>query len=1618
MVGADDASAAHPPAIERQPEMAAGPRHGMIVPVRRSRDQHARAIDIEAAGLAGGEIGGGNVAVAGVQRRPAPPAAASCTGADPHRYGALQRLPGDRIEAAGFTDEAIGRAAAAPHAVGPRSDIAPGMCHRYRAGPQIFAGGDDGEDVTDRRIDADHVAVGESQRGEIGRVDVRRVGLALGCQRRQVAAGRIEAMPGAPRNQPVRPVRLGFGGGSITQDLARHVGGGEIETRRMARLRRRDHGVQVAVDAVPSVGRIGPDGARRDRAAGAHLVEEGRLVGHRVHGAVAAGQRQRRAEPLGKPPDHGIFVHQIARRRDQGAGIAGIGNLVPPFRQVGDVVALEAHAGGEHIIGAPGGLRHQHVDLDEKIEAVERGGDLVLIGEGDDRVAADRDQRADLPRTGRQDLVGEHVAGHFHAELGQPAKARGGEALAIRRHRRRDLRPAGAGGGEDARDRGEFAFVTEAPAKDVKALDEIFGQGAATRHLRPGAGAGDAPRAEREHAGGSDNLAGIDPGAIGRDLGCETVDGGGQCSEAIDMRAGEVAVVKPFADDDAQHPCEQRRVLAGLHRQMDMGKLGHVAGTWIGDDQLQSPRQRVAQPPRRREGWQAARRAIVRDDRIVADEERHVGGGEALQAALPATVTHPRIDLGGLIEGDAGIEVARPQPTGEGHRRADPGGVLESIGPGEDRDRIRAMGVDQSPQLRSDGIERRVAGNRREAVVVPRQARPQPVGTVVRLGELAALDAGVATEDRILGIAAHRRHATILDIGEHRAIGVAEPAEGAVGGVRHGGIPDRTGRLSLWPPVATVTFGGCRVTAVGHTPADRGKESVDDRAPSHGRTIMIRALGCRASILAIAAAIAVPAGAQTATPAATQVAAADAADSPDTIIVTATRQAIDKQKLGVSLTALGQEQLIALAPKTLLDLQGTAPNVFIGIGTAAPGQSAIFIRGQGYADVEKTQSPPVGVIQDGVFFGNNTGQLLDMFNVCSVEVDRGPQGIFYGKNTTAGLININRCGPTRKTGLAAEVGYGSFNEAYVRGVVNVPLGDKGGIAASGQYRRTDGYYNNIYTKQKAAGSDYYAFNLKLNYDLADWLNVDLNYDHIHETGGGTPVQFGNKLTASILFGANPGAIFPRYNPETGSPDGLKPREIENRPGADHDRLNTHIGSGILKAQTPIGELVSQTAYMDETDTVDQDFDGTCVTAPGCTTVKNPLLGGTGGFLQTKRDQTYKQFSEELRLSGKVGPVDYLLGAYYYNHKITLHQTTNSAIDQFSAEKDHSWSFFGNLDWNVTDTLKLSGGVRNIFEAKRFDTRYVLLGTIPLTPQIRDRRSWTNLITRFNAQWQATPDLLLYATRAEGFRSGGFSIRGTLSEQAAASNNCGVVGGCPGNNFLAYEPETNTTYEIGIKTRFADNAITFNADGFINDIDNFQQSAVVVTPGYGPGTNTYIVNFPQVRIKGLEFELDVNIGRLTNALEGLRLSGTVGIQDANVRNGKVNGQQSSIGPGAQAGRPGTTADFTGTVLQRVPSNNYTIRGTYSREVGAGKVTLTAGYSWIDSFSLGAFGTLKDIQPSYGLLDASATFDWKGYFVRVAGKNLTSKDYRTQSLPTVFFQGWAPPATFLVSAGAKF
>jgi len=141
------------------------------------------------------------------------------------------------------------------------------------------------------------------------------------------------------------------------------------------------------------------------------------------------------------------------------------------------------------------------------------------------------------------------------------------------------------------------------------------------------------------------------------------------------------------------------------------------------------------------------------------------------------------------------------------------------------------------------------------------------------------------------------------------------------------------------------------------------------------------------------------------------VAAEESAGVIEEIVVTSRRVEESQQEIPVAVTAFTQDAIERIAPRTLRDFDGLMPNVRIGMNTAGPSAGSIFIRGVGYADIEKTQSPAVGVIIDGVYQGTSTGQLIDTFDVQQMEVNRGPQGVLQGKNTTGGSIVVTRVAP-------------------------------------------------------------------------------------------------------------------------------------------------------------------------------------------------------------------------------------------------------------------------------------------------------------------------------------------------------------------------------------------------------------------------------------------------------------------------------------------------------------------------------------------------------------------------------------------------------------------------------
>lgn len=752
------------------------------------------------------------------------------------------------------------------------------------------------------------------------------------------------------------------------------------------------------------------------------------------------------------------------------------------------------------------------------------------------------------------------------------------------------------------------------------------------------------------------------------------------------------------------------------------------------------------------------------------------------------------------------------------------------------------------------------------------------------------------------------------------------------------------------------------------------------------------------------------------------------------VIVTSQRRAESIQDVPVSVTAYQQEDIERISPRTLRDLDAMAPNVRIGMVTAAPGQGAIFIRGLGYADAENNQPPAVGVIIDGIYQGTNTGQLIDTFDIEQIEMNRGPQGVLYGKNTTGGTIVVKRAQPRmNEFGFDAAAQIGSDDERIAKVKMNIPLlDDVLAMKIGGIHKERDGFFDNITRGNDAGAEEYDAFTVALKYQPNDRFDAVLTYDNIDQ-GGDIPPQD------------------PRWN---GDDPFVNEADYDEFQLLDVDmfglNMNVELGGGMA--------LESITGYIDSRDATGQDFDGSTLES-----LASPLAQ-----LHTLRDRDYEQFSQELKLAGDINErVSFLVGGFYWDAEFDFEQGTNQVIAlpsvvfgapfgtpcaafllpspaldptlcqlppaftaQRTAETVESVAVFGSIDWQVTDAFSVSAGVRWLDEEKDFETAFFQGVPLPDAPfnkfgatilppkeatgaplvSAEGSDSWDDTLFRFTANWNVTDDNLLYASFAQGFKSGGFHNRGVDPE------------------FLAFEPESVDSWEIGSKNTLMGGRLQLNFAAFLTEVEDAQAAAVLTLPNnQPPGTNTLVNNLPKRDIWGLEFEGNASI------TESFSIRLAAGYVDAETKSYSLNSRRTAFNPdgsacnpfsnpgffpGAPATQPNSCPDipFEGGEVLFVPEWNYSVTAAYDRIFAGGELHASTTWRAQDDFNIaGSPPNNFIVEDGYGLLDARVSYQWNlanDDFLRVSvyGKNLTDKEYKEQILLLGVdggFQGWGPP-----------
>lgn len=716
-------------------------------------------------------------------------------------------------------------------------------------------------------------------------------------------------------------------------------------------------------------------------------------------------------------------------------------------------------------------------------------------------------------------------------------------------------------------------------------------------------------------------------------------------------------------------------------------------------------------------------------------------------------------------------------------------------------------------------------------------------------------------------------------------------------------------------------------------------------------------------------------------------------DMAGEIIVTARRRSETLQSTPVAITAVNTAMLEAKAAVNIGDLQGAAPGLLITQQNSGAQAANISIRGLTYADIEKSQTPTVGVVVDGVTIGTNTGQLQDAFDVAQIEVLRGPQGTLFGANTIGGVISITRTKPTMEPGLKAEFSYGRWNTWTGKAVANYGDGSNWGIKLFYFHNETDGFYNNVVRNVSAGWSkgDTYGGTILFAPEGAD-LDVQFTLENV--------VQKFDPVVSNI---ANSTEVFCGFEPANECNRNTT-TDLYTTFG-DAAESSYHAPDATLQINYDLGavKLTSITGWRKSREEQTQDFDGSST-----------------DLYYVDRRQHYTQWSQEIRGSGQLfDGFDYVVGGYYFFSKYDLTQwsrvfgfapavppTLFDLNSQHVEGRTESYAFFGDFNWAFADKFRLSFGGRISHDKKRLfngfaggkliDPDNVTVGQF--VPVGTGDASFSKFTPKVGIDYRPNSDTMLYASWSRGYRSGGFSPRAATALTASTP----------------FQPETVDSYEIGAKLALFDRRLELNVAGYVSDYKDMQQNLTV--PGGPTGNQTITGNVPGgALIKGIELDGSLRV------TPRFRITASAAFMDSHFRDFVTCGAYAA-GPVAtnSCGAGLVPFDYSANNLIYAPKFTGSLNADYSVPTSFGKVSANVGWRHISPYdeqlsaaSLTATTngageatrvTVNGNDPrvrttTQDLVDASVTVDFTlgdtEAYVRVFGRNLTDERTTTHA-----------------------
>lgn len=753
------------------------------------------------------------------------------------------------------------------------------------------------------------------------------------------------------------------------------------------------------------------------------------------------------------------------------------------------------------------------------------------------------------------------------------------------------------------------------------------------------------------------------------------------------------------------------------------------------------------------------------------------------------------------------------------------------------------------------------------------------------------------------------------------------------------------------------------------------------------------------------------------------------------IIVTAQRKAENLQRAGIPVAVVTGEQLVSRGLTSSTELGNSVPS--LAAQPQGGANTVFFLRGVGNFTVNGYSDPAVAFNYDGVYLGRATSTSGVFYDLERVEVLKGPQGTLYGRNATAGAINVL---PTRpKLGENSgfiTASYGNYDALNVQGAVNIAMGEHGAMRVAGNIVQRDGYQTDGTSDEKTQ-----ALRVQFLSDLTPDLTVRVGGDFSHSGGKGP----GSTYAGRIVFNGTSNLFVP---------SGLSKDSGLFSPEAQTYRQTLFSGlAGRTLVPLDVQPYLDNYYYGANVEISLRTGAGTLTVIPAWRYSKLDNRFAVPAFYGNVAE-TDEQKSLEVRFAGdRVGIFDYMLGAYYFDESVAATylyaQQALNAYQQFTSDTK-SYAGFGRITANFTDRLRLIGGLRYTKDDKDFSGRadvFLVRCTVvaqgrpscPTAPLLPSTGRYQDLSAPFptvpdnqarpigatgallihavtpvnttlsndrftyhlGAEFDVGPHSLLYANYETGYRSGGFALSA---------------------GYETFQPEFIDAYTIGMKNRFFDNRLQLNLEAFLWKYRNQQ------------------VNHTGIDRNGNQGQFTENVGKSTNkgieveaqflATPNTLLSANVQYLDAKYDNFVYREPIGATPPNTGCPyRPSATAglydiDCSGRSAYQSPKWTMNLGGQQTVPLGDHKVLLSADTQYRSSRAVGFEYLPNQLVGATWISNAQIAFGAADDRWSIAAFVRNIENERYQASAQIYGAGsaalavYTPPRTYGVRVTSKF